>query len=217
MDNLKVFCASFKVTYHKGVPMPHKSFSWLSTHHQNKLLFEGETNLKLLQMEVIAFKTGLQVEYDALLKTVQKAGKKVQSWNYQKHDWPQAVHTYTVRAYGETWSHDALLVILFYHLPLIRLQFFPTLVFFTNLAVEIDEEEEEVVVLVHVRATHYLFVVFTHKVVDGFNSGETGGWKTFLTSPELSLMASHFHPAQIYRTTYVYKSDPCIKPKRECL
>ena len=79
MDNLKVFCASFKVTYHKGVPTPHKSFSWLSTHYQNKLLFEGETHLKLLQMEVIAFKTGLQVEYDALLKTVQKAGKKVQN------------------------------------------------------------------------------------------------------------------------------------------
>lgn len=83
MDNLKVLCASFKVTYHKGVPMPYKSFSWLSTHYQNKLLFEGETNLKLLQMEVIAFKTGLQVKYDALLKTVQKAGKKVQNWNYQ--------------------------------------------------------------------------------------------------------------------------------------
>ena len=78
--------------------------------------------------------------------------------------------------------------------PLVRLQFFPTLIFFTNLAIEVDEEEQKVVILIHVCAAQYLLMVVAHEIVNGFDSGETGGWKTLLAPPELSLTTSHFHP-----------------------
>ena len=82
-------------------------------------------------------------------------------------------------------------------LPLVCFEFFATLILFSNLAVEVVKEEQQVVIFIQIGGAQYLFMIFTHKVVDGFDGGQIICRKALLATPKLRIMTLYFHSTEI--------------------